>query len=371
MGMLICGLCCWKASFAGTDPALFLSQIQQQYGVGAVSLSIVKADGSIQDFVTGTVSAQSQTPITANSLFYVDSLTKSFTAALALKLVGAHQLNLNAPLSQYLPQYPNWGGVTILELLNQTSGLPDYTNAPGWFDGIAAHPHKVWTAPEVIQAAYNQAFLFPSGEGWAYSNTNYVLLGMIIEKITGKSIAQNFQAEFFGPLKLQHTYYMVNNPSSKIVAQLVHGYFYDHDVTSQNPSSWQAAGAIISNPHDMALWFSDLMTGKVLTPDELAEMQTLVSTQDGSPLALAQAKIGAYGLGVFYANMGAPFWFVPGMSSGYRALVVYFPLQKTSYALSISSALAGYGDGVTNQILSNLVSLNSSSTPSAPQHPLE
>ena len=83
VGILLCGLCCWKASFAGSDPALFLSQIQQQYGVGAVSLSIAKADGSVQNFVAGTMSAKSQTPITANSLFYCGHVHSSDSICLS------------------------------------------------------------------------------------------------------------------------------------------------------------------------------------------------------------------------------------------------------------------------------------------------
>jgi D-alanyl-D-alanine carboxypeptidase len=317
----------------------FLKTTQKTYGVSAASLSIYYPNGQIQT-LTGSQPYQSDNvKLDSNHLFRMNSITKSFTAALVLRLVDNGQINLDDRLTKYLPQYTAWKEITVRELLNQTSGIFDYIDSPNWFENLAKNPTKDWMSAQLVQIAYEHLSYFSPGKGWSYSNTNYVLLGILIEHVTKMSMAENLQTQFFTPLHLNHTFYVPGKVPKSVLNQLVHGYFQGVDATNENPSVWQAAAGVISNTHDMAIWFHGLMTGKVLSQKSLQLMETLVSTQNGKPISMANVTGMAYGMGVFYSNAPGPLWFVPGISSGYRSLVVYDPKQNTTYALAVNSGL--------------------------------
>lgn len=335
----------------------FIQTIQEKYHVSAISLSVISKNGTLKFYGLGTMANNSPNKVDENSLFRINSITKTYTAALALRLIGNGQIDMNAPITKYLPEYKKYKNISVRQLLSQTSGIFDYTDAPHWFEGLTNDPSKVWTSEDLINVAYNYPNYFLPGQGWGYSNTNYVLLGQIIEKVTKKTMGENLKEQFFTPLHLTNTYYITEDLPDNINKRLVHGYFYGDDVTAQNPSSWQAAGAIISNTDDTAIWFQDLMRGKVLNPSELNLMKTLISTRDGSSISISNAKVGAYGMGVFYANLGAPIWFTPGISTGYRSLVVYFPKQQMTYALALNNAIPNQQNFV-DDILSAVVNLN-------------
>lgn len=316
---------------------VFIKQSREKYGVSAISLSVVFPDGTEQNFENGTIDYNSNVLIAQQNLFWMNSITKSFTAALALKLINAGQLNLNEPITNYLPEYKNWNNITVKELLNQTSGIYDYIDSPGWFDNLVKDPNRIWQPEELVAIAYKKPLYFKPGTGWHYSNTNYVLLGMIIANVTGKSMDESFSKQFFIPLKLDQTFYIVGNVPNNIKNKLVHGYYQTIDVTNQNPSWSQAAGGIISNTGNMAMWFHDLMSGEVLSNSEFSMMTTLVSDTTGAPVGL-NTKNDAYGMGIFYGHIDAePLWFVPGLSSGYSSLVIYLPRQHMTYAVAINS----------------------------------
>jgi D-alanyl-D-alanine carboxypeptidase len=257
-----------------------------------------------------------------------------------------------------LPQYAAWKDITIRQLLNQTSGIPDYIDSAHWFEKLAQYPTKKWTPAQLVQIVYERPAYFAPGKRWSYSNTNYVLLGMIIEHVTKMSMAENLQTQFFMPLHLNHTFYIPGQAPYSLPNQLVHGYFQGVDATHENPTAWQAAAGIISNTHDMVMWFHDLMTGKVLSPKSLQLMETLVSTQDGKLISMANVTGMAYGMGVFYTNAPVPLWFVPGLSSGYRSLVVYDPKQNITYALAANNGLPNQSQFIP-QMLTRLATIAS------------
>jgi len=338
MMMSITGLCV-PAAVLTQNAGQFLTSLQKTYGVSAASLSMMGSDGHIQTVNAGHSSQDSDIGVTDNSLFRMNSITKSFTAALTLRLVDNGQIKLDDILTNYLPQYTAWKDITVMELLNQTSGIFDYIDSSNWFVNLAKNPTKTWMPEQLVQIAYEHSSYFAPGKGWSYSNTNYVLLGMIIEHVTKRSMAENLQTQFFMPLHLNHTFYVPGQVPNSVSNLLIHGYFQGIDVTHENPSVWQAAAGIISNTHDMTIWFHDLMTSKVLSQRSLQLMETLVSTQDGKPISMVNVTGMAYGMGVFYRNIPVPLWFVPGISSGYRSLVVYEPKQNITYALVVNSGL--------------------------------
>lgn len=145
-------------------------------------------------------------------IFPIMSLTKQFTVALILKLVEEGKLDLNKPFINYLPQYQqeHWGNITIHDLLRQTSGIPDYIPYLKAYDGSGGE-NKYHSPDTLVGKIVNKPLNFQPGEKFQYCNVNYVLLGLIVERVTGKPIADALSLYITGPLQLDHTSYDLNS----------------------------------------------------------------------------------------------------------------------------------------------------------------
>ncbi|SCF02371.1 Beta-lactamase [Micromonospora haikouensis] len=188
----------------------------------------------------------------ARDQFEAGSNTKTFTAVLALQLVDRGQLRLDAPVSRYLPQVvPNGRNITVRMLLNHTSGLFSYTGDEAFMAGLASDPQRVWTEAELLAVAFAHEPNFAPGTGWSYSNTNYTLLGMIIEKLTGKGLPELVRQRIAAPLGLRHTYFA--DPRAVHTGPgYAHGYGPGSPArspaTSTRPPGRSAAGAAPPGP---------------------------------------------------------------------------------------------------------------------------
>jgi D-alanyl-D-alanine carboxypeptidase len=214
-------------------------------------------------------------PLNTNGYQRVGSVTKSFVTTAILQLVDRGQVGLDDPVSKYVPGVPNGENITLRQLSAMRSGLYSYTNTiiP---TQIAADPQKDWTRDEVLGISFSQPPLFAPGTDFDYSNTNTVLLGLVIEKVTGQSLAAYLKQRILKPLGLKHT----SLPSgSEFPSPHAHGYtnwttqgFSDPetgpvaDATNWNPSWGWAAGAMISNLDDLHRWALELNRGTLLKP---------------------------------------------------------------------------------------------------------
>ncbi|GAB3796032.1 serine hydrolase domain-containing protein [Micromonospora zhanjiangensis] len=237
----------------------------------------------------------------ARDQFEVGSNTKTFTAVLALQLVDRGQLTLDAPVSRYLPgTVPNGGNITVRMLLNHTSGLFSYTADDGFNVELAQHPQRVWTDRELIAVAFAHQPNFAPGKGWSYSNTNFILAGLILQKLTGKNMADLVRQRIAEPLGLRRTYYA--NPRAVHTGP---GYLHGYGVKLAGPereyidaASWPiggwggAAGAVISDPDDLSRFFSAVLRGELFSPAQLKQMKTTVELPANFPMK------GGYGLGL-------------------------------------------------------------------------
>src|SRR3954454_18031635 len=166
---------------------------------GALVYVDVPGEGSwSQAFGTGTLGASTQ--ITPDDHFRIGSNTKTFTGTVILQLVDEGKLGLDDPVSKYQPEVPNGENITIRQLLDMTSGLYNYSEDKDFNETLDTEPDKVWTPEEVVEIGFKNEPYFAPGEGFHYSNTNTVLLGMIVEQLTGKSLEQEFQERLFEPL---------------------------------------------------------------------------------------------------------------------------------------------------------------------------
>ena len=189
------------------------------------------------------------------------------TATVILQLVEEGKLKLSDPIGKYVPGMPNGDTATIQQLAEMTSGIAPYTRSDEFQKQLFADPQKVWTPEELIAFEKGQPAEFAPGKGWDYSNTNYVLLGMVIEQVTGKSIADVFQERLFGPLGMNDTVFP--GTSNAIADPHLRGATVQGqddgvigDATDWNPTEAYTAGEVISTLEDLETWAHALFTGE-------------------------------------------------------------------------------------------------------------
>jgi D-alanyl-D-alanine carboxypeptidase len=242
-------------------------------------------------------------------------------ATVVLQLVDADKLGLNDPIGRYFPQVPNGSTITIREVLNMTSGLFDYSEDQTFAQRLVTHPHTVWNPWELLAIALKHPPYFAPGQDLHYSNTNYILLGLLIEKITHMPVAKVLQQHIFEPLDMDHTF-LPPRSSEAIPTPHAHGYSsfetppVPTDVTTWNPSWAWTAGSAISTLHDMKLWAKALATGTLLSPATQRQRLTFVPfTLLGKPLFWLGHRVG-YGLGIAdFAGVLGHAGDLPGFSS--------------------------------------------------------
>lgn len=325
-----------------TEIQKILNHWRAKSGIPSATLSILMPHHPYPiTFTSGTTKT--------NTLFQAGSITKSFTSTIILKLESEGRLNIDDPITYYLPQYTRWRNVTIRQLLNHTSGIYNYTEA-GTFNSIRKHRPQAWFTPEeIVRIASSHPNYFFPGNGWKYSNTNYILAGMIIQKVTGQSMDAVMDHYLHERLNLLNTYYVSRLYSSDFMSRMAHGYNSNgHDVTYDNMSWANTAGAIVSTTQDLLLWWRGLFQNKILPYEQMTKMMSLVCERSsphcrpGSAIPhLSNASIGkGYGLGVIQSAFGSgrigSVWWHNGSTRGYKALVMWYPKSNIYMALTIN-----------------------------------
>jgi CubicO group peptidase (beta-lactamase class C family) len=235
----------------------------------------------------GKANVELGVPATADTVYELLSITKQFTATAIMLLAQDGRLELDRAVSNYLPNLPMiWANITLRQLLAHTSGILDYTSASGWVKSI-----RLDRSPEdLIEPVTHTPLLFQPGEQWKYSNTDYYLLGMVIERVSGISYDEFISRRIFQPLGMAASRM---NDLRVIVSGRSAGYHWDkNDLRNADfisPSQKWAAGGIISSAADMSRWLAALETGSLLDQRTLEEMWR--------PAHLNNGKSVAYGLG--------------------------------------------------------------------------
>lgn len=253
-------------------------------------------------------------PINSDMQFAIASNTKLFTAVLLLKLAENNLLSIDDSLHEFLPTYKNIDStITIRQLLNHTSGLADVTSVPGYPDSILRNPRRVYTAAELMTWAGEPSFA--AGKGWEYCNTNYLLAGMIAEKVTGQTYGKLLRDSILNPLHMDSTFLDVYDTVENTIAHPWQA-GKDNNATPRialNSAAW-SAGAMYSNSSEMLQWYQALMNGKVINEQSLKEMTTFVGS-------------GNYGFGIAETVInGIRVWTHGGQIwGGYNSTMMYDP----------------------------------------------
>ena len=275
----------------------FQAAIQQLVTDGVPgAIGYARDGGTVTVAASGLADLATKTPIAVGDRVRVGSLTKTFVATVVLQLAAERLLSISDTVSRWLPGLvPGGAGITIRELLQHTSGIYSYTNDPGFLQALFSDPTRVWRPAELVRIAVAHPPVFPPGTSLAYSNTDYVLLGMIIQAATGHPVGQQLQARIFTPLGLRDTYLPYANPHLR--TPYAHGYLLGQpgatgpaDATVFGPSWAGAAGGIVSTAADLARFYTALLSGKLLPAAQLQQMMTTI------PIPMGQGV--GYGLGV-------------------------------------------------------------------------
>lgn len=316
-----------------------LEQYRLKYHLPAISLSIQLQDrDKISDYVSGYYSLANNKKITPDTLFQMGSITKTFTATIIYQLMENNKLKLSDTVSQWLPQYSRWNKITVKDLLHHTSGIYNYTQGRAFDRLIIKNPQKYWSLDELANMAYQHEDLFSPGIKYNYTNTDYILLGLIIEKITQQSIKEVFD-NYFKKYHLNNTYYLTSDNIQNKIAQSYNrdGTFkFNENVTSVNISFTQSAGSVISTPHDIVKWLHLFFTNKIINKKSVKSMLKLISENDAKtinkihiPNNIQSASFTEIGIGsgiglIYFKNVGLT-WVHSGGTAGFESMYAYNP----------------------------------------------
>ncbi|MFH7596816.1 serine hydrolase domain-containing protein [Streptomyces racemochromogenes] len=239
---------------------------------------VLSATEGVSDKVTGAA-------MDPRARFRIGSVTKTFSTVVLLQLVNEKKIELDVPVNRYLPGLLPDDRITVRHLLTHRSGLSDYTNA--MFDktvpGFEAVRNRVFGYQELVNLSLAEPRTGEPGASYQYSNTNFVVVGMLIEKATGNPVAKEYERRIIKPLKLRDTAYV--HPGTQISGLHTHGYLTPDeagaplvDSTEQTVSWAQSAGAMISSPADLSTFMSALVGGKLVAPKLLDQMLTMTPT---------------------------------------------------------------------------------------------
>ncbi|MEM8960109.1 MAG: serine hydrolase [Acidobacteriota bacterium] len=272
---------CSTGSVAADDRAaletLFRDAWPADQPGGAVLIK--KGDEVVLRAGHGLADVEMGVAITPDMVFRVGSVTKQFTAALIMQLVEEGKVAIDAPITDYLPDYDTHDAtVTVEHLLTHTSGIPSYTGLPDFFDQVRADR----TPEEMVDLWEELELEFAPGTDWRYNNSGYFLLGMIIEAVTGQSYQEALQERIFTPLGMTSSYY---GEHDRIIPKRVEGYAGGSDgyVNAPYLSMTQpyAAGSMLSTVDDLAVWQQALEAGKVVSAESLEVMWRAHRLPDG------------------------------------------------------------------------------------------
>jgi CubicO group peptidase (beta-lactamase class C family) len=318
----------------------------------------VTVDG--REIVTQAVGdSMTGVPASTDMHFRNGAVAISYVSTLLLKLVDEKKLSLDDKLSKWLPDFPQAQRVTLGQLAQMTSGYPDYVIGNQQFEAASyANPFQQWTTQDILGQISGRPLLYDPGTNWNYAHTNYVLLGLALEKATGQDMPTLLQNEVLGPLGLKAT---ANSDTPDIPAPVLHTFtserraalkipagtpFYEES-TYWNPSWTITHGAIqTTNIYDMEATAVGVGSGKLLSADSYKKMVSTAlrgktHTQPGCPTCFDQSEGYTYGLGIIISGD----WLMQNpLFSGCAGVEAYLPAQKVAVAVAVTYAPEAFDD---------------------------
>jgi D-alanyl-D-alanine carboxypeptidase len=329
-----------------------LDSLRAEVGFPGATAAIILPDGTVEGFATGLADVEMGTSMTPEHRMLAGSVGKSFVAAVALALVQEGRLELGATIDRWLGDEPwfrrlrNGREITLRMLLTHSSGVPDHVKDPAFLKSVGdlvrpgADPDAVITPRQVLEYVLDQEPEFPPGKGMSYTDTGYILVGLIIEKVTGRTYYEELRRRFLEPFGLQRTVpadrrdipglasgnLSADNPFGLPTRTLEADGCLNH-----NPALEWTGGGLASNPQDLVRWARLLYEGRALPEPYLDDLLDTVPWDPGGP------GYDAYGLGVIVDE--TPLGITYGHSGwypGYNTVVAYYPTGRFAVAVQVN-----------------------------------
>ncbi|MET7689038.1 serine hydrolase domain-containing protein [Streptomyces sp. NPDC005483] len=311
-----------------------IETVRRQTGVPGVVTGLWMPGKGSYVRATGIADKATGEPMNTDVFVRIGSETKTFTATALLKLVDDGRLGLDDPISDYVRNVPNGSHITLRHLAEMRSGLFPYTDDADFQHDLLSDPKRSFTPQQVLAYGFRHKNTFAPGTQFQYSNTNFVLLGLVVEKVSGQRLADFIEKRVLRPARLSHT--LLPN-RSEFPQPHPHGYTDQTlsgavtDSTDWNPSWAWAAGGMISDLRDLHRWARIVATGTLLRPQTQAQRLTMLPT--GHPGT-------SYGLGIFESGG----WIGHnGSIPGYETVTVYLPSKKATLVLMINTDITYQG----------------------------
>jgi CubicO group peptidase (beta-lactamase class C family) len=318
-----------------------VTKVLNQTGVPSASIAIVQKGEIVYTHAYGKARLEPPVPAEAQMRYSIGSISKQFTAAAILLLEQQGKLSIDDPVSKYIPGLTRGDEVTIRMLLSHTSGYQDY-----WPEDYLMPPmRKPTTAQYILDTWAKKPLDFDPGTKWQYSNTNFVIAGLIVEKVSGEPLMKFLQEHIFGPLDMKSVY---NTDVAKLGDTDAEGYIrYALGPLRPAPkegAGWMfAAGELAMPAHDLALWDISMMDRSLLAPESYRQMFTSVKLKDGSD--------SGYGLGVFTTpRMGHAALEHSGEVSGFVSENIVFPDDKSAIAVLTNQDASSAAGAIARQL---------------------
>ncbi|HEX5887306.1 MAG TPA: serine hydrolase domain-containing protein [Pyrinomonadaceae bacterium] len=345
--VVVCGQAASKTTTLENALQLKLEEWHKAGSFPGATLGVALPKGQSFGLAVGFSDRDTKTPMKPTDRLLAGSVGKTFAAATALQLVKEGKINLDDKIEKYLgrepwfTRLPNAKDITVRQLMNHTSGLVRYEFKQQFTKDLTANPEKVWKPEELLAYLFDSKAPFEAGKGWDYSDTNYIVLGMIIEKVTGKKFYAEANKRLIKPLKLTNTipqdgprlkgvvegYAGPNNPFGGTDAMIVNGKF------AINPQFEWTGGGYASTSQDLARWARMFYEGKAF-PREL--LPQVINGVDAPRLG-RETKYGLAAIirqttaGTSYGHSG----FFPG----YMTDMMYFPEHKIAVAVQVNTSV--------------------------------
>lgn len=335
--------------FWGTDFQTKLDELRAKLGAPGMVAAVLLANGEAVQFASGVEDSETKKPMRAGVTMLAGSIGKSIVAATTISLAEEGQFSLDEKISKYVgaepwfAQLPNAEDLTLRILLTHSSGIPDHAEDPTFLRTWAANPTNALPHAELLRYVLNKPALFPAGQGFAYSDTNYIIVGLVIEKVTGRRFYELAQQRILDPLHLKD---IVRSDSRKIPG-LAPGY-----LDTKNELGWREKmtgpdGALIYDP--AIEWTGGGFAG---TPAALARWVKLYTTGGAMKLAYlddlftsvyAASRNDRYGLGIQVVPTVAGKAYAHGGSiPGYLSIAAYFPNRGVALAVMANKSVDSF-----------------------------
>lgn len=326
-----------------------IEQLVQEYKLPGLNFSVIYPNGQQENYSSGFSDVEKQILLTTDHLFFSGSIGKTYAVALLMQLVDEEKIDLHKKLTFYFPdlnwlsQVPNIEDITVEMLLQHRSGLPRWIMKKETWDILHDQPDKVWSYKDRMSYVFNEKPVHEAGKSWAYSDTNYLLIGMLIEKVTGESYYDLVQSNILHPKKLTNTFPSLTRDIPRLAvgySKLPAMFSIPNKVVNDgkyvfNPQVEWTGGGMYSTTADLAKWAKIYYEGQLFSRDRLKSITAV------NPNGTKVTGKNSYGMGsfIYHTKYGDAFGH-SGFMPGFNSLFIYFPKEKIALALQSNADYA-------------------------------